>query len=401
MSTLRSIRLNAAWLVFLFCCVQLTFLRPYLIVVPEERANVFSGLLCAIALFAGILVIKTQRPTWKWPEIVVCAALSVLAAVSAFYSAVPLGAGLRVFVLLSSGLGGFWCARILMNDDSGQERFLWFCLVLLIGMSVLGLVGFFTLGRPSHIFDTHEHPVNTVLLLLWVGPLGLAARRRVNIRSAFVVLGLSYAVAVLSGKMSAVWIPLSVGAIVAALTIRKKGLRVAALPALLGLAITLSIHSVPGPRGVSSLSVWIRAENYPASLHIAKQRPVLGIGLCAPRQPYLDDYKVEYPGITKEQFHELLVTNRSSENVFLTFMTDLGFPFCVLYVLSLSYLLWKLIRHLRQSPPTQPKTELAVLIPIITVLFYSCVFDTLLYPQVNWFFHVLLGMIPSGGCSES
>jgi hypothetical protein len=401
MFNVRHICLGTAWLVFLFCCFQQTFLRPYVLLVPGERANVFSGLLCAMAFLAALLVLKTQKPIWRWPEIFVCLCLSGLAVASAWYSLVPFSAGLRVFVLLSSGLGGFWCARILLNDEVGRDRFFWLCLVLLIVASVVGLVGFFILGRPSYILGTHEHPVNAILLLLWVGPLGLAATGRIKLKLASMVLGLSYVVVILSGKMSAVWIPILAGAIGAVLMIRQKGRIVIILLALLGIAIFLSFYYVPGRYGASSLSVWFRAENYPASLHIAKQRPVLGIGLCALRQPYLDDYKVQYPGITKNQFEEMLITNRSSENVFLTFITDLGFPFCILYVLSLSYLLWKLLECFSASYCEGVSIELAILIPIVAVLFYSWFFDTLLYPQVNWFFHVLLGMIPSGGNRES
>jgi hypothetical protein len=401
MFNIKNTRLGIVWLLLMFCCFQQTFLRPYIKLVSGERTNVFAGLLCATVFLAAISVIKTQKPPWRWPEILVCAGLSGLAAASALFSLVPFSAGLRVFVLLSSGLGGFWCARILLNDESGQERFLWMCLVLLIGASVLGGIGFVALGRPSYILGTHEHPVNTILLLLWVGPLGLAARGRLKPNLTLLLLGLSYVVVVLSGKMSAVWIPLLAAAIGAALMIRRKGRTIAILLALVGIAISLSIYYVPGRYGASSLSVWIRAENYPASLHIAKQRPVLGIGLCAPRLPYLQDYDVQYPGITKKQFEEMLVTNRSSENVFLTFAADLGFPFCVLYVFSLSYLLLSLLECIHQSPSAGLTTHVAILVPIITVVFYSWVFDTLLYPQVNWFFHVLLGMIPHSGNRES
>jgi predicted membrane metal-binding protein len=37
---------------------------------------------------------------------------------------------------------------------------------------------------------------------------------------------------------------------------------------------------------------------------------------------------------------------------------------------------------------------LALFLPITAVLLHSILYDSLLYPQVSWFFHLLLGLIP-------
>ncbi len=175
-----------AWLAFAIVCFQSTFLEPSMVLIPGQRANVFAGVFCGLALLVALFALKDRqvatvhtdettsgnhergrlrRIPWRWSEIAVCLILGGLALASTLYSVDRVSSGLRVFVLLTSGLGGFWCARILLCDSSGQERFQWLCLMLLAGAVVWGLVGYFTLGRPSYIFRAHEHPVNTVFLL--------------------------------------------------------------------------------------------------------------------------------------------------------------------------------------------------------------------------------------------
>jgi hypothetical protein len=384
-----------AWLAFAFTCFQATFLEPSLVLIPGQRANVFAGILCGLTLLITLVAARGRTVPWRWSEIAVCLLLGGLAVASTFCSIDPLSSGLRVFVLFTTGLGGFWCARILLCDPSGQERFQWLCLVLLAGAVAWGLVGYFVLGRPSYIFRAHEHPVNTVILLLWVGPLGLIARGgRSCLGWGIVALFISYVVICLSGKMAALWIPLLAAAIGAALTIRRGG-RIAALClAFVGIAASLSVYYVPVRYWASSSSVWFRAENYPFCMHIVKKHPLLGIGLWEPRAQFLEDYEIRYPGVSKEQFGEMLGTNRTPENTFLTFMTDLGIPFAVLYVVSLGFLLWTLFGALSQKPPEPFMNPLVILVPIIAGLLYFHVYDGLMYAQVNWFFHVLLGMIP-------
>jgi hypothetical protein len=391
----RSQRL--AWLAFSFACFQMTFLEPSMVLFQGQRANVFSGLLCGIAGIMALFAMKDRKPSWKWPELLVCLVLSGLTVASAFCSADPFSSGLRSFVLLTSGLGGFWSARILLGDPVGWQRFQWLCTALLIGAMLWGLAGVLALGKiPSDMFREHEHPVNSVILLLWVGPLGLIARGgRLRRCLGLLLVGLSYVVILLSRKMSAVWMPLLAVAMGGALTIRRGGRFVALGLAFMGIAASLSIFYVPGTYGVKSLSVWFRAENYPFSVHIAKQHPFLGIGLCSVREQYLEDYHIQYPGVTKDQFREVLWTNRTPENTFLTFMTDLGFPFVLIYMASVASLLWWLVASLRYKPPEPFMNPLVILVPLVAVLLYFQLYDGLIYPQVNWFFHVLLGMIPT------
>ncbi len=75
------------WLFFAATSIQLAFLQPYVILVPGERTNLFSGLLCFLTLvvaliFAGRGVIKLRSP-----EFLISAALLVLGVLSSSLAA--------------------------------------------------------------------------------------------------------------------------------------------------------------------------------------------------------------------------------------------------------------------------------------------------------------------------
>jgi hypothetical protein len=46
--------------------------------------------------------------------------------------------------------------------------------------------------------------------------------------------------------------------------------------------------------------------------------------------------------------------------------------------------------------PGLPINCFALLLPILASLMYFQLFDALLFPQICWFFHIVLGLIPTG-----
>ncbi len=161
------------------------------------------------------------------------------------------------------------------------------------------------------------------------------------------------------------------------------------------LILAFFFHSLPPDKiGLTYEPAYYRAENYPFSWHIASKHPFFGIGLRAPRDEYLDDYQIKYPYVTKEKFAESVKTIVSSENIFLTFAVELGFPFVVLYTLSLSILIYRLVDIVKDKKKQYILPPLALLLSITAGLLHFQVLDGLLHPQISWFFHILLGLIP-------
>ncbi len=74
-----------------------------------------------------------------------------------------------------------------------------------------------------------------------------------------------------------------------------------------------------------------------------REKPSFRDRASLPRDTYLEGYSIKYPYVTKEKFSGSVNWVVSSENIFLTFMAELGFPFLLLYTFSLGYLLFRLI----------------------------------------------------------
>ena len=132
------------WIFFAATSCQLAFQHPSFLLVAGERTNLFSGLLCFLTLIVAVVFGRRGAINLRSPEFLISVALAVVAAVSGLFSLTPLSSSFRVFVLLASGLGGFWCARILLQTPENQRRFIGLCLWILGGLLVISFLGYFT-----------------------------------------------------------------------------------------------------------------------------------------------------------------------------------------------------------------------------------------------------------------
>jgi len=381
--------------VFLFTSVHAAFLQPYFVIIPGERAKIFSGLLCAMSLFCAVLMVGKLRRFGTARELGISIALLLLVLVSSALSSIPVSSSYRGFVVLASGLGGFWCARILLTDSFRLELFKWFCLCLLVALAAAGVIGYFVRGSVHAFLDVNPHPLANRMLLLSFAPVALIIRKRnYQVILGILVLCACYVVFYLSDLRSAMIIPV----ILVVLTVFFGFLKLRHCIVLLvvfALILTFFFHSLPPDKiGLTYEPAYYRAENYPFSWHIASKHPFFGIGLRAPRDEYLHDYQIKYPYVTKEKFAESVKTIVSSENIFLTFAVEVGFPFVVLYTFSLSTLIYKLASIVKDKKRQYILPPLALLLSITAGLLHFQVLDGLLHPQISWFFHILLGLIP-------
>ncbi|MBM4283731.1 MAG: hypothetical protein FJ128_00560 [Deltaproteobacteria bacterium] len=385
----------AAWACFLATTLHLAFLRPNITLITGERAKVFSGLLCALCL-AVCLLDARRREAGSRTEVLVSLALAALMAASGLAGLTPFSSSLRGFVVLASGLGGFWCARLLLTTPEARRFFVRFSLATLAGVLLVGLISHLVWGEVHRALDVNQHPAAARILLLWFAPLAVLLgpdAPPLPRLGAWLLLGLSYLVLYLNILRSTLVIPLLLGVQAALFKAwRWRYLLLAALP--LSLAILyFFLHLPPERTGKSAEPIYYRVENYRFSLYLALRHPVLGIGLRAPREGFLDAYDIKYPHVTREQFTESVRRIRTSENIFLTFLAEVGIPFTLLYVFALATLLTRLVRRARAPDPRAALPPLALLLPLTAGLLHFQVLDGLLHPQVSWFFHVLLGLI--------
>jgi hypothetical protein len=397
-----------AWLLFLATAVHLAFLVPSPnALMPGERAKVFSGFLCAMSLLLAILFGKkgTIRP--RSPELWISLTLLMLMVLSTIFSTDPRSSIPRAFVVSSAGFGGFWCARLLLYNRRRTEIFLDVCLFLFTAILVAGTIGILFFDNVVHLIDTNWHTVGGRIFLLSFAPIALCTTGT-GAKRAFGVLLLvfGYGVLLFSGRAAGaganVLIPAAMCGM--ALVLRKWRLKHGVVLILLlvllcgGVAWHLAAHC--GHIDKSHQSIAYRVESLFFSWHIATQHWMLGNGLWSPRDPYLDDYSLSYPHLTRETFTEWTRHLRVSENNFLTFMADLGFPFVLIYTGVLLFFLGKMLSLHYGKRNTLPFPPIVLLLPVAGEVLHLLVYDGLFHPQSSWYLHVLLGLVPLGAPSE-
>lgn len=391
-----------AWLFFLLVSLHLAFLTPSIHLIPGERANIFSSILCLLSLCLAMTAGQRIALRVRSPEVVISFILLVLPFVSALFSESLRSSAMRAFAVTASGLGGFWCARLLLDTCERRVFFLWFCLAILGVFLVLAVLGMALSGKIHQFVDIHWHPTASRILLLSFAPLALITAspspglKMLGIGYLVVGYAILWAAGEYIGMESVVMIPAALCLLAACFYRWKRAQLTAVIGVLLVMSFAIGRHVAVHPTHVakSHISVAYRIENIFFSWHLAKTHPLLGIGLWAPRERYLDDYDIVYPHVTKERFAQWTKKYRTSENTVLTFLGDLGFPFLLIYSLSLVAILSCLIRHaLARSTEMYPH-PIALLLPLAGLLLHLQVYEGLFQPQVSWFFHVLLGMVP-------
>jgi hypothetical protein len=388
-----SLARKVAWLLFCGVSLQLAFLHPKIILLPGERTNLFSGLLCALSLGATVWAARKGELIKSRGEAAVYLLLVGLLLLSGFVSAAPLTNTFRGLVLLASALGGFWGARVLLATPARQWSFIQLSLLMLAGILLVGLVSYGITGTVTLAMDAKYHPLATKIMLLWFAPLTLLWGGTPQKILGALLIGLSYLLFSLTELRSAMLLPLIMGLLAVVWgRLRLKYFFLILLAA--SVILFFFIRQLP-PEKIDKTyePAYYRTEYYPLSWHIAKQHPWLGIGLLTPREEFLQDYEIKYPYVTRERFANSLRDIKVADNMFLTFMVGVGFPFLLLYTFSLI----KLLSGLRgsaaaASAPLIP--SLALFLPLSAALLSLFIYDILLHPQVCWFFYLLLGLIP-------
>lgn len=372
---------------------------PYHVFTESIRANLWLGAWCALC-YVGIFIFQPQGyKRVRAPEMLIFAVLQVLTLLTACYAQVDVGSLLRSLIFIASAGGGFWVARLLLTTPYKQEIFKWFGFIALMLLVGKALLGYFLHGTVFHDLEgLHHNPLANTIMLLFYGPIAMVlSRRRWQIILGILALCLGYLVFYLSGSRAGLLMPVALSLLVLGLgLVRLRYLFIISIP--LAAIIVTFFYNFPSkrPRLENYEASYYRIENYPFSWHIAVQHPWLGIGDRSPRDKYLKGYKLKYPYVERRYFVKTLKRVVTSESVVLTFMVDKGFPFLIIYLSGVIYLFWRLLKIVRGKigagglylPP------LALFFPISACMLHCLVYDGLLYPQVSFFFHLLLGLIP-------
>ncbi|MGC8604829.1 MAG: O-antigen ligase family protein [Desulfomonilaceae bacterium] len=398
---------TVSFIVFCLTTVQLVFLKPYIIIYPSQRGNVFSATLCLFAFVVTILLGRKKPSEKLGPDMWISIALGLIIIFSSVFSVAPRQSMERAYVILLAGLAGYWCSKFLLSEPKFLTIFQWMVNGLLLCVIFLALLGLYLTGRPHEFLDGHWHPVGSRLLLMSFAPLSLLfgdGRRNRIIGGTILLIDLIaiYIVGRYAFMESMLLIP-AILCIVAFFLFKWEKVTRKIFAVILVTTIFLGIFFAclnPKKLNRDHISVSYRIESLFFSFEIACRHPWLGNGLWAPRISFLKDYTLHYPYLSKDQFSKWVVEYKTSEDMYLTFLADLGILFFILYFGSVLYILVNFFQLSRKQTSWSVFHPAAILLPLIAECLRFLVLDDLFHPQSSWFFHVLLGLAARGSVKK-
>jgi hypothetical protein len=91
-------------------------------------------------------------------------------------------------------------------------------------------------------------------------------------------------------------------------------------------------------------------------------------------------------------YSEFIEEKKTLENMILCGFVEMGGIFSITYIVLILYLLKKLLSFTKDKPKKRQQAVL-LLIPLAGFFIHSMIFDSLIYPHLNWLFHSFLGLM--------
>ncbi len=260
----------------------------------------------------------------------------------------------------------------------------------------------FSIGIPAYskirLFSENPLPAGGLLILLSASPIILLSRK--NPLALRILLALTLAstltIIILLAKKGPL---LSVAVILLSLSLlinRKYLWFLLGFAFLAGCFLYFSGSTLERYKNIVRVkeSVAPRIENYFFGFHVFKENPVWGMGfktdLLLQR---LEGYNLRSTNILpKEQYRDYVETNKTFENIILAFLVELGSLFTVTYFGGLIYITVRYLKN-SHSPPQRGKEGIIAVSVLAGFVILSLTFDTLRFPDLNWMFHSLLGLM--------
>ncbi len=339
-------------------------------------------------------------------EIILMGAILVLGAVNVIFSDAPEDSFKAMEFFLISGILPLWTSMFLLADPQRREVFDWFCYVCLAIFAPLAIITYLPYPQgPSwlrNIFNLHSTPVGTMVILLAAGPIRLllseSAKQKIIgwllISSALILILLTHkrGTFLAVAAMILVW-----------LTYRLPRLGYLVVAVFLGVLLIFTYRGLQASRSLapdhpSRVSKLHRLELYSFALHVYKKHPLVGIGLRPhTHETYLLDYQPQYPEVTN--FASEVKQLQTFDNMLVTAFVELGSLMTLTY---LGLIIFIIINYRRQVRPFKESRgrDFVRLLPLVGLAVHSLTYDSLLFPPINWLFHVQLGILAGFSLSD-
>lgn len=372
-------------------CLQAAFLTPYVVLVPCERTNVFTALLVLLPM----LYLVTGRlrnefaVSFSWWTVLPWALFVVGLAASALASQEPFPSALRALAFIGPTAAGLVCGYGLYRSHEARMSLFHLLTFCFAGLAFSHL--FF--GAMPSFMGLHHHALAGTLVLLSVGPIYLVGQvGRLQRFIGVTLLLLGGLVCFLAGSRFVILLPFAL--IPVYIAFKSMTLRCAFAGVLIS-ALVAGAFFLAYPDKVLRVqnyeSTYYRVEAFPATWEMVKRHGLLGVGIRTPRKPYLEDYQPVSGMATKEEFQGTLERNVTWDNQYLSLLCGIGVPLTLLYLYLAGRLLATYLRRAWRQE-IDHAAERALTFALLASVIHFTVHDGLFYPQISWFFHLLLGV---------
>ena len=363
-----------------------------------------TSILVACLLPAGLILFR-QITNWssqkKVPkEILWIFILFVFGVISSLLSETTWASLRSATLFILSGPLIFYVSRNLFKKTNNLKPFLWLLCLILLFLCSFGVYEYLYYYRHSggiHLFSRNPLPAGALLILLSAGPMILLSQENILVKKFFLSICLIFATALifLIAKKGPL-LGLAIIILLLAFSINKRFMRLLVFLLVLAGVILFfsdSMRSKYKTNFYHESSISLRAENYFFGFHVFKNNPFFGIGLNTDLSQYLNDYEMRFADkISKDQYSQFVQTQKTLENIIMEFLVEMGGLFTISYFGGVIYILVRSFSSIR-TQPDERMSGIFIFSIIIGFIVISFTFDTLKFPNLNWLFHSLLGLM--------
>jgi O-antigen ligase len=339
-------------------------------------------------------------------EIILIVSIIILGIANICWSNSPLKAFKAMRIFLLTGIFPLWASMFLLADQRRRNGFDGLCgvaLAVIVSVEIITWLVQGTYGpKVWQVFVLHAIPLGTLIILLSPGPIRLLVSKNIQAKLLGWLVILASAILIFLTHKRGTWVALAAMLAVGMIYLlrRHKNLIVTIL-LIFALILSLQIRRQLArldPHIPHYVSILDRLELYNFALHVWKAHPIMGIGL---RSFTLDQYLHDYQLRNKDlhNFPQAVATLHTLDNMLLTAVVELGSLMTLLYLGLLLVILVRYGRKLRASPKS-PTLEWYRMLILLGFAIHSLSYDSLLFPPVNWVFHVQLGIMAGYHASE-
>ena len=349
--------------------------------------------------------VVTQREHRR--EIILIVALIILGVVNtALSDCVPLSVdSMRAFLL--TGLFALWASLFLVRGPRRRQVFDWFCAGVLAVILPAEILWWCFRGESVpgafEVFTLHPIPLGTLIILLSPGMARLMGSKNFPLKLLGWLLVLLGLILIFHTHKRGTSLALAAMLMVGMLYHGGR-LRHLAIAGLLALTLALAFQA---PRLLARLDPKIQAhstirhrlELQHFAWHIWLKHPVMGIGLRPfTHERYLSDYQQR--NLQLDTFPQAVANLQTLDNLYLTGLVELGAAMTLLYAGLVLSILVQYCRKLRSWPESSPVDWYRALV-LLGFAVHSLTYDSLLFPPLNWLFHVQVGIMAGYQASKT